>query len=206
MHIAFLCTAFHRKKCEKSVGQKSKFIIPSLFPLVSAVWLEKDLLVTVPFLILYTYSFDFCIIFGRVSRLSCRRRRRLIIIIVVVFLVVAKPGEKRTLDFFDRFWISWISMLSFLSFFGYQERKTKTIKGRNRFRWLRVRKRIDPYLHLIFFSNLYAVLQACFYTHPGGPWHALLLPGTHLVSFMCPVGTQSIFSPHIIFSRVHATL
>ena len=27
--------------------------------------------------------------------------------------------------------------------------------------------------------------QACFYTHPGGPWHALLLPGTLLLSFLC---------------------
>ena len=33
-------------------------------------------------------------------------------------------------------------------------------------------------------------MQACFYTHPGEPWHALLLPGTPFLSSMCPVGTQ----------------
>ena len=26
--------------------------------------------------------------------------------------------------------------------------------------------------------------QAFLYTHPGGPWHALLLPGTHFVIYV----------------------
>ena len=36
-------------------------------------------------------------------------------------------------------------------------------------------------------------MQAFFYTHPGGPWHALFLPGTHFLSFTYPVGTRGIF-------------
>ena len=32
-------------------------------------------------------------------------------------------------------------------------------------------------------------LQACFYSHPGGPTHEILLPGTHFLSTLCPVGT-----------------
>ena len=47
--------------------------------------------------------------------------------------------------------------------------------------WKKMQKKVDS--------------QAFFYTHPGGPWHVLLLPGTHFLSFMCPVGTHGIFSP-----------
>ena len=30
--------------------------------------------------------------------------------------------------------------------------------------------------------------RACFYTHPGGPWHALLLPSTPFLSSLWPAG------------------
>ena len=43
--------------------------------------------------------------------------------------------------------------------------------------------------------------QAFFYTHPGGPWHAFFLPGTHFLSFMCPVGTHGIFPPYMPISH-----
>ena len=46
--------------------------------------------------------------------------------------------------------------------------------------------------------------QAFFYTHTGGPWHALLLPGTHFLSFMSPVGTHGIIVIIVVFIESNA--
>ena len=50
---------------------------------------------------------------------------------------------------------------------------------------VRVRLRVRVSMGDLWLTNE----QACFYAHPGVLRHLLLLPGTHFLSSLCPVGT-----------------